>query len=89
MRCRLGWMLPVLAAGLGGCTVPPQETPAEALARRQLDWHRIGLCRGHARLPLVRPAAADQRASRLRRSPLVLDRAGHTVLQAVLRPGWW
>jgi hypothetical protein len=46
MRCRLGWMLPVLAAGLGGCTVPPQETPAEALVRRQLDCTESGFAEG-------------------------------------------
>jgi hypothetical protein len=39
-------MLPALAAGLGGCAVPPQETPAETLARRQLDCTDSGFTQG-------------------------------------------
>ena len=48
---------------LAGCTTPPPETPAEALARRELSCTEAGFDRGHGRLPPVPDAAADQRAA--------------------------
>jgi hypothetical protein len=40
MRCR--WVAIIAAAPLLGCTMPPQETPAEALARRQVSCSEAG-----------------------------------------------
>ena len=45
-RRRPGWTLLAAAAGIGGCALPPQETPVEALARRELSCTESGFTEG-------------------------------------------
>ena len=78
-----------LSALLAGCTVPPAETPAEALARRQVSCTESGFTEGTAdfRLCLLlqqtneRLAAVEQRLRWIEQDT--------SLRGPYFGPGWW
>ena len=91
-------MLPPWAHGataaamlVGGCTIAPPETPAEALARRQLDCQVAGFTAGDSdfRLCLLLQQANERLAAVERRLTWIEQQVGFGGVPVVPGRRWW
>ena len=89
-RRRLGWTLLAAAAGIGGCALPPQETPVEALARRQLSCTEAGFQAGTPDFRLcVLLQQTNERLENVERRLGWIEQEVRFPPPYVGRPYWW
>ena len=85
-----GWrFVPVLLAPLAACSTVPPETPAEALARRELSCKEAGFAEDGPdfKLCLILQQTNDRLAAVERRLTWLEQDA--SLARPYLGPGWW
>jgi hypothetical protein len=87
MHRALGWSIPAMF--LAGCTMPPFETPAEALARRQVSCTEAGFSEGTPdfRLCLLLQQTNERLEAVERR--LIWIEQDTSWRGPYIGPGWW